>query len=126
MGLRISSVVIDSVNPRLLAEFWCAVLGYQVQDEDESGVSIGSTDHGRPVIDIFAVPEVKSGKNRLHLDLRAEGSTTAAELARLYALGAQPVDVGQTPDASWVVLSDPEGNEFCLLSKTVEEISTSF
>ena len=62
------------------------------------------------------VPEVKAVKNRLHLDLRADGVTTAGELERLLALGARRVDVGQGPDVSWVVLSDPEGNEFCLLT----------
>ncbi len=60
------------------------------------------------------MPEAKSGKNRLHLDLRADGDRDA-ELARLLALGARRVDVGQAPDVSWTVLADPEGNEFCLL-----------
>ena len=62
------------------------------------------------------------GENRLHLDVRADGSTTAEELDRLLALGAVPADVGQGPDVSWVVLADPEGNEFCLLSRTVQEV----
>jgi catechol-2,3-dioxygenase len=123
MGLRVSSVVIDSVDPRLVAEFWCEVLGYQIVDEDATGVSIESPEHSGPVIDILLVPEAKSIKNRLHLDLRAEGSTTEAELTRLYQLGARQVDVGQGPDVSWVVLADPEGNEFCLLSRTVEEVA---
>jgi hypothetical protein len=67
------------------------------------------------------VPEGKSVKNRLHLDVRADGSTTAQELERLLALGARRADVGQGPDVSWVVLADPEGNEFCLLSRPVQE-----
>ncbi len=121
MGLRVSSVVIDSVQPRVVADFWCEVLGYQIVEEDEAGVSIGSPQNLGPIIDIFSVPEVKSIKNRLHLDLRAVGSTTEAELTRLFALGAYEVDVGQAPDASWVVLADPDGNEFCLLSQTTEE-----
>lgn len=60
------------------------------------------------------------GGRGLHLDLRADGVTTAGELERLLALGARRVDVGQDPDVSWVVLSDPEGNEFCLLSRSVQ------
>jgi hypothetical protein len=73
------------------------------------------------MIDVVPVPEHKTVKNRLHLDLRADGMPTADELERLLALGARRVDVGQAPDATWVVLSDPEGNEFCLLSRTVQE-----
>ena len=73
------------------------------------------------MIDVVPVPETKTVKNRLHLDLRADGMPTADELVRLLALGARRVDVGQAPDATWVVLSDPEGNEFCLLSRTVQE-----
>ena len=73
------------------------------------------------MIDIVAVPESKIIKNRLHFDLRADGVSTAEELERLLQLGARRVDIGQPPDASWVVLADPEGNEFCLLSRTVQE-----
>ena len=73
-------------------------------------------------MDIAAVPERKTVKNRLHLDLRADGTTTREELQRLLDLGARRTDVGQASDASWVVLSDPEGNEFCLLSRSVQEV----
>ena len=103
-----------------LADFWCAVLGWSVVDSDGDLVSIG--DGAGRQIDVLAVPEAKTVKNRLHLDLRADGSTTAAELDRLLALGARRVDVGQGEDVSWTVLADPEGNEFCLLSRTVQEI----
>jgi hypothetical protein len=64
----------------------------------------------------------KQVKNRLHLDLRADESSTAGELQRLEGLGARHVDVGQGPDVTWVVLTDPEGNEFCLLSRTVQDV----
>ncbi len=87
-------------------------------EEDNDGVSIAAPDGSWPSIDVFAVPEGKAVKNRLHLDLRADGVTTAEELERLLALGARKADVGQSPDASWVVLSDPEGNEFCLLTRS--------
>jgi hypothetical protein len=61
------------------------------------------------------VPEGKTVKNRVHLDLRPDDQ--AAEVLRFEALGAQRVDVGQAdnPDTTWVVLADPEGNEFCIL-----------
>jgi Glyoxalase-like domain len=71
---------------------------------------------------VFAVPEPKTVKNRLHLDLCADGVTTSEELQRLLDLGARRTDVGQASDASWVVLSDPEGNEFCLLSRSAQEV----
>lgn len=85
-------------------------------------VSIAARDRSGPCMDIIAVPEAKAGKNRLHLDLRADGNSTAAELQRLLDLGATRADVGQGPDVSWVVLADPEGNEFCLLSRTVQDV----
>ena len=67
------------------------------------------------LIHIFLrVPESKTVKNRLHIDLAPEDRDAAVE--RLKQLGARPVDVGQGPDVSWVVLADPEGNEFCVLS----------
>ncbi len=75
-----------------------------------------------PRIDVFAVPEGKFVKNRLHLDLRADGISTAEELQRLLDLGARRADVGQAPDVSWVVVADPEGNEFCLLARSVQEL----
>ena len=60
-------------------------------------------------------------KNRLHLDLRADRTSTEQELDQLLALGARRADVGQGEDVSWVVLADQEGNEFCLLSRTAQE-----
>jgi len=74
----------------------------------------GSPEHGvAPDILFLKVPEAKAVKNRLHLDLRPKDQ--AAEVARLEALGARRVDVGQGPDVSWVVLADPDGNEFDVL-----------
>lgn len=121
MSSRIASVMIDAVQPRVVADFWCHVLGWHVLDEDDGVISIGPPDGAWPTIDVVPVPESKSVKNRLHLDLRADGTSTADELERLLGLGARHTDVGQGPDATWVVLSDPEGNEFCLLARTVQE-----
>jgi predicted enzyme related to lactoylglutathione lyase len=122
MPSRIAVLAIDAVSPRVIADFWCAVLGWRVVEEDASVVSIAPADGCWPTIDVLAVPEPKTVKNRLHLDLRADGVPTAQELDRLLALGARRVDVGQGPDVSWVVLGDPEGNEFCLLSRSVQEV----
>ena len=122
MPSRIAVITIDAVEPGPVADFWCAVLGWRVVERSESGVSIGPGDGGWPTIDVVPVPERKTVKNRLHLDLRADGVATDAELERLLNLGARRVDVGQAPDATWVVLADPEGNEFCLLQRTVQDV----
>jgi hypothetical protein len=119
---RVAAVVIDANQPGLIAGFWCAVLGWQVLDEEDGVITIGPADRAWPTIDVAPVPEAKAIKNRLHLDLRADGTSTAAELDRLLGLGARRAEVGQPADASWVVLADPEGNEFCLLSRTVQEM----
>jgi predicted enzyme related to lactoylglutathione lyase len=122
MGTRISSICIDAVEPRAVAEFWSAVLGWTVIEEDEEGISLASSNEELLSIDILRVPEAKQLKNRLHIDLRADGTSFESERDRLQALGARPVDIGQGPDVSWVVLADPEGNEFCLLRRTVQEV----
>lgn len=121
MTSRIAVITIDAVQPRVVADFWCTVLGWQVVEEDDGVISIAPVDGSWPTIDVAPVPESKAVKNRLHLDLRADGVPTSDELQRLLDLGARPADVGQGADATWVVLSDPEGNEFCLLSRTVRE-----
>lgn len=121
MSSRIAVIAIDAVQPRVVADFWCSVLGWQVVEEDDSVISIAPPDGWWPTIDVVAVPEKKAVKNRLHLDLRADGMTTPDELQRLLRLGARRTDVGQGPDVTWVVLCDPEGNEFCLLSRSVQE-----
>jgi hypothetical protein len=123
MPAQLSCICIDSINPHPLAEFWSAVLGWDIIEEDDEGVSLAPPEGGPPTLDILQVPETKSGKNRLHLDLRPDNTTFEVELDRLEHLGAVRVNVGQHPDVTWQVLADPEGNEFCLLRKTVQEIS---
>jgi catechol 2,3-dioxygenase-like lactoylglutathione lyase family enzyme len=122
MPSRIAVIAIDAVRPRMVADFWCDVLGWHVVDEDDGVISIAPPDGAWPTIDVLGVAEGKAVKNRLHLDLRADGVATRDELERLLSLGARRVDVGQGPDVSWVVLGDPEGNEFCLLSRSVQDV----
>lgn len=122
MPSRLASIAIDAIDPRTVADFWCAVLGWQVVEEDTGIISIAPSDASWPFIDVIAVPEGKTIKNRLHFDLRADGVPTAAELERLLGLGARRKDIGQGPDVSWVVLGDPGGNEFCLLSRSVQDL----
>jgi catechol 2,3-dioxygenase-like lactoylglutathione lyase family enzyme len=123
MPARISCICIDAVEPRSVADFWAAVLGWEVVEESDEGISLASPGRAVPTLDILAVPEAKQLKNRLHIDLRADGDTFEAEVERLEGLGARRTDVGQGPDVSWVVFADPEGNEFCLLRRTVQEVT---
>jgi hypothetical protein len=122
MTSRIATIAIDAVDPESVAAFWCDALGWRVLERDGDLISIGADDGAWPTIDVAAVPEGKVVKNRLHLDLRADGTTTQAELDRLLALGARRVDVGQGSDVPWIVLADVEGNEFCLLPRTAQEV----
>jgi hypothetical protein len=105
-----------------VADFWAAVLGWEVVEDGDQGISLGSPGSDLPTLDIIPVPEPKQVKNRVHLDLRADRTSFDAEVARLEHLGARRVDVGQGPDVSWVVFADPAGNEFCLLRRTVQEV----
>ena len=117
MSLRWQCVCFDSTDPRRTADFWEAALGWRRTLDHEDEVVLeppaGSPEDGvSPDILFLRVPEGKAVKNRLHLDLRPDDQV--AEVARLEALGARRVDVGQQ-DPSWVVLADPEGNELCVL-----------
>ncbi len=122
MTSRFAGLAVDAVDPVVVAAFWCAALDWEVVEDDPDIITLVPHDRAGPVIDVVRVPEAKTVKNRLHLDLRADGTSTGVELDRLLSLGARRVDVGQATDVSWVVLADPEGNEFCLLSRTVQEL----
>jgi catechol 2,3-dioxygenase-like lactoylglutathione lyase family enzyme len=117
MSLRIECLTIDCADPDRLADFWSAALGWQRVYQDAYEVAIrdvAAGDAAGPDLLLLAVPEDKRSKNRLHLDLRPENDRDA-EVARLESLGASRVDIGQDGDESWVVMADPEGNEFCIL-----------
>ncbi|MFD1149231.1 VOC family protein [Saccharothrix hoggarensis] len=118
MACRITELAVDCTDPEALAAFWCAVLDYRVLGRDHDGVEIGREGE-YPTLVFAAVPEPKTQKLRLHVDVNATDRDQDAELERLLALGARPVDVGQG-DVDWHVLQDPEGNEFCLLRARVE------
>ena len=115
MASRFTELAIDCADPAGLARFWCAVLDYEVLDEDEDFVSIGSPGADAPTLGFGRVPEGKTVKNRLHIDVSPADRDQADEVRRLLELGAQRVDVGQG-EQSWVVLADPGGNEFCVLA----------
>lgn len=113
MGSRFYTIVIDSHDPAALGRFWAAVLDYKVLYEATDEVVVGRDEETSPALIFVPVPEAKAVKNRLHIDLNPDDRD--AEVARLIGLGATRADVGQGPDATWVVLADPEGNEFCVL-----------
>ena len=126
MGIRIQCLCIDAADPVAIAGFWEAALGWRRTFEREDEVVLeppeGSPADGvAPDLLFLKVPEGKAVKNRLHLDLRPDDQ--AAEVARLEGLGARRVSVGQQ-DVSWVVMADPEGNEFDVLRAfTPEELA---
>lgn len=127
VNLRIQCLCVDTSDPARLASFWQAALGwrrtYERADEVVLEPPAGSPEDGVvPDLLFLRVPEQKSSKNRLHLDLRPEDQ--AAEVSRLEQLGARRVNVGQGVDVSWAVLADPDGNEFCVLRRlTPEELA---
>ncbi|UJP40344.1 VOC family protein [Cellulomonas palmilytica] len=120
MTSRISELVVDCVDPRLLADFWCQVLDYVVLDEEDGAIEIGpASGFGglQPTIILSPSSDERTGKLRLHIDVNPVDRDQDAELERLLALGARRADIGQTGQESWHVLLDPEGNEFCLLRR---------
>lgn len=123
MSLRIQCLCIDTTDPGALATFWQEALRwrrtYEQEDEVVLEPTTGSPEDGVvPDLLFLRVPEDKSVKNRLHLDLRPEDQ--AAEVTRLEGLGARRADVGQRDDVAWVVMVDPAGNEFCVLRALTE------
>jgi hypothetical protein len=134
-------VTIDCSAPHELADWWAEALGWQVEAQDgsfirrmvqsgaaseedtaqhrgalvwKSGAGLTSPDAGRPRVLFQAVPEPKTVKNRVHLDVRVGAGRREAEVARLLGLGATELWRGSQGPYEWVTLADPEGNEFCV------------
>jgi hypothetical protein len=120
MGLRIETVTVDALDPAALAAFWCAALGWEQRVDEDGDIWVEPAedhpeyDRVKPLL-FTRVPELTSGKNRLHLDLIPDDQER--EVERLESLGAGRPDIGQSGNESWVVLADPEGNEFCVLDE---------
>jgi hypothetical protein len=134
-------VTVDCTEPHVLADWWAEALGWQVEPQDEafirrtveaghateeqttthrghlvwaSGAAITSPDPGRPRVLFQSVPEAKTVKNRVHLDLRVGDERREAEVARLTGMGATELWRASQGPFSWVTMADPEGNEFCV------------
>jgi catechol 2,3-dioxygenase-like lactoylglutathione lyase family enzyme len=117
MASVLSEIVFDCRDAEAQAAWWSRVLGWHAVF-DPGGywwISSDGTEDAAMSICFIPVPEGKTVKNRVHLDVSPSGCEQAEELERLLSLGARRKDIGQGPDVSWVVLEDPEGNEFDLL-----------
>ena len=114
MALVWEQVVIDSADPVALGRWWADVLGWVIVNEAADEFEIRPTQDQLPGLLFGVTADAKAAKNRLHLDFRPDDQ--AAEVRRFLDAGARRADVGQTGDEPWVVLADPEGNEFCILS----------
>jgi len=113
MGLEWEQVIVDASEPAALGRWWASALGWVVVNDEPEEFEIRPTPDRLPGLLFVRVAERKAVKNRLHLDFRP--ADQRAEVTRLLDLGATHADVGQG-DETWIVLADPEGNEFCVLS----------
>jgi hypothetical protein len=127
-------ITVDASGPRALGAFWCEVLGYIEQPPppgfetweealDSMGIDRSDPDRAFAIVDpdgigprvfFLRVPEGKTAKNRLHLDVHTEPEKMQARAAELVALGATRVGEFDEPEGYWITMLDPEGNEFCL------------
>lgn len=120
MGSKFTELIVDCADPGRLATFWAAVLAWErTADSTDDVVELTGPPGSGPSLLFIRVPEPKTVKNRLHVDVNPVGCGQAEEVERLIALGARPIDIGQG-EQTWVVLADPEGNEFCVLRSRVE------
>ena len=120
MGAVLREIIVDCNEPQRVADFWSQVLGWTVQEHDDV---LWMSESGAPFPDLLLVfvpvPDKKTVKNRLHLDVSPVGCDRDEEVERLLGLGATRVDVGQGQQP-WVVLADVEGNEFCVLGRRAD------
>jgi predicted enzyme related to lactoylglutathione lyase len=116
----LAAIVVDAVDPTALARFWAAAAGWQVLHTSPDAAGLRAPDGTGPLLEFVRTGEPHAYKNRIHLDVAGfAGDDQAAEVERLVGLGATRVEVGQSDakpgEVTWVVLADPEGNEFCVL-----------
>lgn len=118
--IKFETLTIDCTDVRKVAEFWRDLLGWEWHEDDDGDLWISDPDKaaGSPDMLFQFSPDPRHGKNRLHWDLRPDNRD--AEVERALSLGATHVDIGQTGKETWVVLADPEGNEFCILRATTD------
>ena len=114
MGLRFAEICVDANDTAALSAWWSHALGWAVEPAEDEGEWLLRAPAGAGPDWLFLpVPEGKAVKNRIHFDFTP--ADQRAEIERLLGLGARHVDIGQG-EQTWVVLADPEGNEFCILA----------
>ena len=112
----VAAIVVDCVDRQVMAAFWTVAANWPIQHSNDHLVALRAPASDGPYVEMLAVGEPKSVKNRVHLDVAPDpDDDQAAEVARLTELGAKLADVGQG-DVSWIVMADPEGQEFCVLT----------
>ena len=116
MGLYVGSTVINTTDMDAGVAFWTAALGYAVRDADPTFAVLTDPRRRWSNVSLQLSDEPKHGRNRLHLDLYADDQP--AEVTRLEALGARRIPWEYAPDADYVVLADPDGNEFCVIQSS--------
>ena len=113
----LAAIVVDTADPDTVARFWAEATGWPIGSRSEQVVSLFRPGGLLPDLDFGRTDVPKTVKNRVHLDVAPfAGDDRDAEVDRLIAHGARRADVGQGPEVTWMVLADPEGNEFCVLS----------
>ncbi len=112
MTLEWRHVIVHAADPAALGQWWAEALGWVVVHSSDDEVAIRAEPDSVPGLEFVRLAEPRTAKSRLHLDFVPDDQD--AEVARLVAHGARRVDIGQG-EQSWVVLADPEGNEFCVL-----------
>ncbi|MPY93115.1 MAG: VOC family protein [Acidimicrobiia bacterium] len=115
MGVRIGNVGIDTNDLARASAFWQAMTGYEPGSADESSAVLADPTKGGPDLFLQVVPEPRVGKNRLHLDLFT--ADLPGEVARAQGLGATEVQRFVEGDGGWIVLADPDGNQFCIVAE---------
>ena len=121
MTSALTEIVVDCSDPERVSSFWSDVLGWGAQRGDGFVWMSASGEPAMPDLKLVfvTVPESKAVKNRVHIDVNPRGCDQKEEVERLLALGARHIDIGQG-DVPWVVLADPEGNEFCVLRRRID------
>lgn len=126
MSTRLACVVFDTDRSRIVADFWAELLGWAVTIDrpDEVDVAAPDPDGLELALTFLPATHAKDGKNRIHLDLASRSlDHQRVQVDRALALGARHIDIGQDA-VPWVVLADPEGNEFCVLEPREEYVDT--